>query len=65
MKIEFTIRQRAVAVRLANFRRLIDETTERAASENRHLTRKERADIARWERDIESLYEVARTQGSL
>jgi len=65
MKIEFTLRQRSVAVRLANFRRLIDETVERASNEKRHLTRKERADIARWERDIESLYEVARTQGSL
>jgi hypothetical protein len=65
MKIEFTNRQRAVAVRLENFRRLIDETTERARRENRHLTRQERADVARWERDIEALYEVARTQGSL
>ena len=65
MKIDFTIRQRAVAVRLANFRRLIDETTERAQSEKRHLTREERANVARWERDIEELFEVARTQGSL
>lgn len=65
MKIEFTNRQRAVAVRLENFRRLIDETTERASRENRHLTRQERADVARWESDIEALYEVARTQGSL
>ena len=65
MKIEFSTRQRAVAVRVANFRRLIDETMERASNEKRRLTRKERADVARWERDIESLYEVARTQGSL
>jgi hypothetical protein len=65
MKIEFTPRQRAVAVRIETFRRLIDEANERASNEKRHLTRKERADIARWERDIEALYEVARTQGSL
>ena len=65
MKIEFTNRQRAVAVRLEKFRRFIDETNARAVSENRHLTRQERADVKRWERDIEALYEVARTQGSL
>ena len=65
MKIEFTTRQRAVAIRVEKFRRFIDETNERAQRENRRLTRQERADIARWERDIEDLYEVARTQGSL
>jgi hypothetical protein len=65
MKIEFTNRQRAVAVRLEKFRRFIDETTERASRENRQLTRQERKDVTRWERDIEALYEVARTTGSL
>jgi hypothetical protein len=65
MKIEFTTRQRAVAVRLEKFRRFIDETHALAQRENRRLTRQERADVKRWERDIEALYEVARTQGSL
>ena len=65
MKIEFTTRQRAVAIRVEKFRRFIDETNERAQRENRHLTRQERKDVARWERDIKDLYEVARTQGSL
>jgi hypothetical protein len=65
MKIEFTNRQRAVAIRLEKFRRFIDETHARAASENRRLTREERKDVARWESDIAALYEVARTQGSL
>ena len=65
MKIEFTNRQRAVAVRVEKFRRFIDETNALAQRENRHLTRQERKDVARWERDIEALYEVARTQGSL
>ena len=65
MKIEFTTRQRAVAVRLEKFRRFIDETHARASRENRQLTRQERKDVTRWERDIEALYEVARTTGSL